>query len=232
MKPSLATPPSSPAAARELQTRLAMRVRLENTLPADVRTVAGLDAGIDRRHRRVRGAAVLCDARSLEPLAVAVAERPIEFPYVPGLLSFRELPALLEALDALPQRPDLLLCDGQGVAHPRRFGLAAHLGVVAELPSIGVAKSRLCGSHAALGPGAGDCVPLYDGEECIGHVLRSRAGCRPLYVSAGHRLDQITALDWVRRCLKGRRLPEPIRLADRLASRRRGASPAAPARRR
>ena len=137
---------------------------------------------------------------------------------MPGLLSFREVPALLAALEALDQMPDLLLCDGQGLAHPRRFGLACHLGVLSGLPSIGVAKSRLIGEHAEPGLEKGSWVPLLDDGETIGAVLRTRHGVRPLYISIGHRVALETAIAYVLACTPRYRLPETTRLADRLAS--------------
>jgi deoxyribonuclease V len=137
---------------------------------------------------------------------------------VPGLLSFRETPAVLEALGRLSERPDLLLCDGQGYAHPRRFGLACHLGVLTGLPSIGVAKSRLIGTHGALPKEKGAWVPLLDGDEAVGAVLRTRDGVAPLYVSIGHRVSLPTAIRWVLACTTRYRLPETTRQAHRLAS--------------
>jgi deoxyribonuclease V len=167
---------------------------------------------------------VLLDARTLRPLETQLARLPTSMPYVPGLLSFRELPALLQALSQFSRRPELLFVDGHGIAHPRGLGIAAHLGVVTDLPSIGVAKSRLCGRHAELGAERGAQTPLLLGGTVIGTVLRSKPHCNPLFVSPGHRLSISTATEWVMRCLTRYRLPEPTRLADRLASRR-GAMP-------
>jgi len=147
----------------------------------------------------------------------AIARRPTSFPYVPGLLSFREIPALLDALDRLTAQPDLLLCDGQGLAHPRRFGLACHLGVVTGLPTIGVAKSRLTGTHGAVPVTKGRWTPLIDGDEVIGAVVRSRRGVKPIYVSVGHRVSLETAVHYAMGCVTRFRLPETTRWADRLA---------------
>jgi deoxyribonuclease V len=211
--------PRSPAAARELQEALRDRVERRDRL-GRVRRVAGVDASYDRASGTTRAAAVLLGVPDLEPQAQASVVRRTRFPYVPGLLSFREVPALLPALARLPRAPDLVLCDGQGLAHPRRFGLASHLGVLLDLPTIGVAKSRLVGAHGPVPEEPGAWVPLEDAGETIGAVLRTKARAKPLYVSIGHRVSLATAVAWVLRCTRGHRLPEPTRLADRLASRR------------
>jgi len=147
-----------------------------------------------------------------------VAELPVAFPYVPGLLSFRELPAVLAALAGLAQPPDLLLVDGQGLAHPRRFGIACHLGVLTGLPCIGVAKTRLVGVHEPVPDRRGAWVPLHDRGEVIGAVLRSRVGVKPIYVSVGHRLSLRRAVEWVMACTGRYRLPQTTRAAHALAS--------------
>ncbi len=148
----------------------------------------------------------------------ALALRPTTFPYIPGFLSFREVPAVLDAWEKLKICPDLLLCDGQGLAHPRRFGLACHLGILTNIPAIGVAKSRFIGQHDPLGEKRGSWQPLIDQGEIVGAVVRSRTGVQPIYVSIGHRLDLSTAIDYVLQCTPKYRLPETTRLADRLAS--------------
>jgi deoxyribonuclease V len=142
----------------------------------------------------------------------------VSFPYIPGLLSFREVPAALAALEALPAAPDLILCDGQGIAHPRRCGLASHLGLLARTPSIGVAKTRLVGEHRAPAARRGAWAPLVHRGERIGAVLRTRAGVKPVYVSIGHRVSLATALRLVMACTRRYRIPEPLRWAHRLAS--------------
>jgi len=147
-----------------------------------------------------------------------IARLPTRFPYVPGLLSFREAPAALEAFSRLRTRCDLVLYDGQGIAHPRRFGIASHIGVLADVPAIGVAKSRLVGEYGALPQERGAWVPLRDRGETIGAVLRTRAGVRPLFVSVGHRVSLETAIVWVMACVTCFRLPETTRQAHRLAS--------------
>lgn len=208
------------AGARRLQAQLAAQVRLRDEFSTPLRLIAGLDVGFEERGAITRAVAVLLDANSGDVLAEVVVRRPTSMPYIPGLLSFRELPALLQALNDLPQRPDLLFIDGQGIAHPRRLGIAAHLGVVADLPSIGVAKTLLVGRGATPDEGRGARSELLDGEEQLGWLLRSKDGVRPLVISPGHRVSLRSAPDLVLRYVTRYRLPEPTRLADRLASRR------------
>lgn len=210
----------SVTAARAQQLQLAGRVERQDRLPRDVRWLAGLDVGFEDDGAITRAAAVLLDVETLKPVAQEIARIPTVMPYIPGLLSFRELPALLAALALLPRTPDLVFVDGHGISHPRRLGVAAHLGVVTDLPSIGVAKSKLVGRFVEPGAEAGAHAPLQDGDEQLGWVLRSKVRCKPLFVAGGHRVSADTALDWVQRTLRGYRLPEPTRLADRLASRR------------
>lgn len=208
----------SPRQAVALQNDLAALVRAA-PLSGPVRTVAAVDCAFLDDGRQIVAAAVLQDAKSLETIASAYAVAPVRFPYVPGLLSFRECPAELAAIDQLPQRPDLLLVDGAGVAHPRRLGIASHLGLWLGLPTIGVAKSRLCGKHRAVSLRRGACVRLMDGAEVLGGVLRTRESVRPLYVSVGHLITLREALKWTLRLAKTFRLPEPVRAADRMAGR-------------
>ncbi|MBD9469377.1 deoxyribonuclease V [Pseudoxanthomonas sp. PXM01] len=208
------------ADARRLQERLATEVSLRDDVPDTPRWLAGFDVGFEDEGATTRAAAVLLAADTLQPIASDVVRMPTSMPYVPGLLSFRELPALVVALGRLPHAPDLAFIDGQGIAHPRRLGIAAHFGVVTGLPSIGVAKNVLCGKHETLGALAGERMSLIHRGDHIGWVLRSKPRCNPLIVSPGHRVSMQGALDWVLRTLRGYRLPEPTRLADRLASRR------------
>ncbi len=204
--------------ARAWQERLRGRVVRRDRLGGEVRTVAGIDVGFERGGR-ARAAVVVLDFPSLALREQAVACLPVRFPYVPGFLSFRELPAVCAALARLEVAPDLLLCDGQGLAHPRRFGLACHLGVLTGTPSIGVAKSRLIGApRGRLAQVKGSWVPLVDGGEVVGAVVRTRTGVKPLYVSIGHRVSLETAVEYVLRCTTRYRLPETTRLAHRLAS--------------
>jgi deoxyribonuclease V len=209
----------SPAEARAIQERLWDRVIRCDRL-GKIASVAGVDVGFERGGRVTRAAVAVLSFPELELREQRLIRRPTQFPYVPGLLSFREVPAILAALEALDQMPDLLLCDGQGLAHPRRFGMACHLGVLTGLPSIGVAKSRLIGEHAEPGIEKGCWAPLRDDGETIGAVLRSRRGVRPLYISIGHRVSLETAIEYVLACTPRYRLPETTRLADRLASRK------------
>lgn len=213
----------TPAAAREWQRRLATRVE-ETPLPRPPRFIAGLDCAFADGGATCVAGVVVWDAEADRVTEEVVVRRAVSFPYVSGLLSFREVPALLAALRRLGAGPDLLLCDGQGRAHPRRFGLACHLGVLTGLPSAGCAKSRLTGRHAEPGPAAGASADLTDRGEVIGRVLRTRSGVRPVYVSAGHRCDLPGAVAVVLACLRGRRLPEPTWLADRLVARARTAA--------
>lgn len=191
-------------------------------VPARLRLVAGLDAHYQPRAGLVWGAAALLRWPELELVESALACRKLDFPYVPGLLSFREAPALLAALACLSRTPDLLFIDGQGIAHPRRLGLASHVGVLADVPAIGVAKSRLIGSFDPPGREKGTSAPLIDKGETIGAVLRTRAGVRPLFVSIGHRIALDAAVRLVLEAAPRYRLPEPTRLADRLSRMHRG----------
>jgi deoxyribonuclease V len=208
------------AAARELQKQLADEVVLTDDF-GPLKLIAGVDVGFEDGGKITRAAVVLLDAETFEPLAHALARIPTCMPYIPGLLSFRELPAVLRALDSLEQMPDLIFSDGHGIAHPRGLGIAAHLGVITGLPTIGVAKKILTGQHEPLGEQRGDQVDLLDkGGKVIGTVLRSKDKVRPLIISPGNRVSLATAPELVMRYVTRYRLPEPTRLADRLASRR------------
>ena len=185
-----------------------------------VTRVAGVDVGIDKVRNLIRAAVVVLDVDSLAVVEQVEATAPATFPYVPGYLSFREIPAVLNALEKLTRPPDLLLCDGQGRAHPRRFGLACHLGVLTGLPSLGVGKSRLIGRHPAVPDTKGSWVELTDKDEVVGAVLRTRVGVKPIFISTGHRISLASAIRFVLKCTTRYRLPETTRHADRLASRR------------
>ena len=211
--------PMDAAGAIALQKHLRTQISTTDQL-GEITTVAGVDAGFEQQGTVTRAAVVVLQLPTLTLLEQAVARRPTTFPYVPSLLSFRELPTVLDALAQLALEPDLIVCDGAGIAHPRRLGIASHLGLLIDKPTVGVAKSRLLGTHGEVPPDKGAWVPLMDRGERIGAVLRSRTGTKPLYVSAGHRISLETALDYVRRCTPKYRLPETTRLADRLASKR------------
>lgn len=208
----------SPKRAVAIQRQLAGRVR-QTPQRAPIRLVAGVDLAFSRDGARCIAGVVVWDLDRGEVVEERLAVRRLRFPYVPGLLSFREAPAILAALDRLPERPDLLLVDGQGRAHPRRFGLACHLGVLADLPTIGVAKSRLVGTHDEPGEARGARSPLLHKGEMIGVVLRTRARVKPVFVSVGHRISLETAVELVLAAAPRYRLPEPIREADRLTRR-------------
>jgi deoxyribonuclease V len=207
----------TPAEARAIQESLRDQVEREDRL-GPVSRVAGVDVGFEEGGNITRAAVAVLSYPELQPLQQAVARLPTSFPYVPGLLSFREIPAVLAALQQLDSPPDLILCDGQGLAHPRRFGIACHLGVITDIPCIGVAKSRLMGRHREPGPEKGCQEPLLDGDEQIGAVLRTRNNVRPLYISSGHRVSLETAIGYVLACTPKYRLPETTRRAHKLAS--------------
>ena len=209
--------PTTIDAAVAIQQQLRDQVITEDQL-GPVRFVAGVDVGFEQDGAITRAAVAVLRWPELELHEQAIARRPTTFPYVPGFLSFREIPAVLDALEQLQTTPDILLCDGQGRAHPRRFGIACHLGVLTQLPAIGVAKSLLTGKHADVPDQRGAWQPLMHNEEMIGAALRTRPGTRVLYISVGHRISLTTALDYVLRCAPKYRLPETTRMAHKLAS--------------
>ncbi len=211
----------TPAQAIALQKELAPRIVGAGD-PGHVSLVAAADIAFVERTRGwqgglARAAVVLMSYPGLALVEQHVIEVPVAFPYVPGLLSFREIPALAFAFERLAAVPDLVLVDGQGVAHPRRFGLAAHLGLLAGIPTIGCAKSRLCGEAVDPGPKRGSVTDLVDNGERVGLVVRTKDRVKPLYVSVGHLISLEYAAEWVLRLAPTHRLPEPIRLADRLS---------------
>jgi deoxyribonuclease V len=219
--------------ARELQEQLRGRV-VERDARRAPRLVAGADVSYDRdshdpaadvscdrssSHVDLYAAVVVLDFESLRVVEVAAARARARFPYVPGYLSFREIPPLLDAFAKLEAVPDLIVCDGQGRAHPRRFGLACHLGVLLDRPTLGCAKSRLVGEHREPGPRRGAHTQLRDGGEVIGEVVRTRSGVKPVFVSVGHRISLETARRTVLRLAPRYRLPEPVRAAHREVNR-------------
>ena len=202
----------SPAQARALQERLSAQVRIE-PLPKCIRRVAGADLAVSREAGLFFAAVVVLTFPELETVEVVTARAPASFPYVPGLLTFREGPALADAFRKVAGAPDVVVFDGQGLAHPRRMGLACHMGLWLDVPTLGCAKSRLTGEYREPGPEKGRSSILRDRGERIGAVLRSRTGVRPLFVSPGHRADIPTSTDLVLACCTRYRLPEPTRRA-------------------
>lgn len=216
--------PADEAEAVAMQAELASCVVVADQAGA-VETVAGLDIAYDKSGDDVVATAVVLRRGDLEVLDQSVVRGRSDFPYVPGLLAFRELPMLLRAVEALSIAPDVFVCDGYGLTHPRRFGLACHLGVVLDVPSIGVAKNPPHVSVAQPGPRRGDWSPIHGGEETIGCALRTREEVKPVYVSVGHRCTLDTARELVLELAPDYRLPEPIRAADHLGRRRLAAAP-------
>ncbi|MEW2358275.1 endonuclease V [Spirillospora sp. NPDC029432] len=213
--------PATPAEAEAIQDRLRPLLDLAGPGPESPRTVAGLDVSYagdgGGAAARLAAAAVVLDARTLEVVEESVVTGTAAFPYVPGLFAFRELPALVEALRGLATVPDVLVCDGYGVAHPRRFGLACHLGVLTGLPSFGIAKTPFVGSYGPVGEERGASGPLRDGGETVGRVLRTRAGVKPVFVSVGSGIGLDAACGLALALSPEFRLPETTRRADRLS---------------
>jgi len=198
--------------AKQIQMELAGQVRQQgnNIKP---KFIAGVDISAGQAQKMARAAVVVLNYPALCLCDVVTTEDELHFPYVPGLLSFRESPLILAAWSKLSIQPDLLIVDGHGIAHPRRFGIASHLGLLLDLPTIGCAKSRLCGLESPVAPEAGSHAELTDNGEIIGAVLRSKTDTKPIYISIGHKIDLTAAVEWATRCCRGYRLPEPARLA-------------------
>ena len=202
----------STAQALDIQQRLASRVSKNSEVVAP-RFIGGVDISVGRGGEIATAAVVVLQYPELVPVETQVIQGKLSFPYVPGLLSFRESPLTLAACERLSVTPDLILVDGQGIAHPRRMGLASHLGLFLNTPTIGCAKSRLCGQHKEPGEKPGSYTELVDRGETIGAALRTKRSLKPLYVSIGHKVDLETAVYWVLECCRGYRMPEPTRLA-------------------
>lgn len=202
----------TPRQAVEIQRRLAAGVRRSGGKRV-FRTVAGIDVSYNRQDPILHAAVVVLRRDTLEILEVAGASGPVTFPYIPGLLSFREIPIVLKAWRRLETAPDSILCDGQGLAHPRRFGLACHLGMILDLPSVGCAKTRLLGSFEEVGLPRGSRSPLWDRGEVVGAVVRTRDGITPVFVSIGHKIGLDQAVELVLSTSGRYRLPEPVRQA-------------------
>ncbi len=208
----------TPKEAIEIQERLRERVRLEDDF-APISAVAGVDVSIGRGWREGRCGVVVLSFPELEVIETATHTAPVTFPYVPGLLAFREVPILLETWRLLRSEPDLIFLDGHGYAHPRRFGFACHAGVVLDKPSIGCAKSRLTGNYAEPGTQAGSTSPMMaDDGDLLGYVVRTKTGVKPVFISPGHRVSFDTAVQIALDCTRGHRIPEPTRLAHELVS--------------
>ena len=204
--------------AKIIQEELRKEVITEDRFEEPVKYVAGVDMGFEADGTISRAAVAVLSFPDLQLQEQSIAKRPTTFPYIPGFLSFREIPAVLDALEKINTTPDIILCDGQGLAHPRRLGIACHLGVILDIPTIGVAKSWLIGDYEEVPQEKGSWKPLIHKNETIGAVLRTRANVKPLYVSSGHRISLPTAIDYVLRCTPQFRLPETTRIADKLAS--------------
>jgi deoxyribonuclease V len=212
------------AQAKQIQSELANQV-LRKSEAIKPRLIAGVDISAPNSRGIARAAAVILNYPELEVIEVKTAEDKLNFPYIPGFLSFRETPLVLAACQKLSTDPDLILVDGQGIAHPRRFGIASHVGLLLNIPTIGCAKSRLCGTHAPITAEAGAYAELTDNGEIIGVALRTKDDVSPIYVSIGHKIDLPTAIHWVLQCCRGRRLPEPSRLAHLAAGSKQIATP-------
>ena len=195
-----------------IQRELAARVSRDSEIN-EPRLIAGVDISVSRARDMATAAVVVVDYPALEPVEVKTASGKLDFPYIPGLLSFRESPLALDAFEKLVATPDLILVDGQGLAHPRRLGLASHLGLLLDTPTIGCAKSRLCGSYEEPEIARGSYTDLVDNGEVVGAVLRTKTAVNPVYVSIGHKVDLEVAIHWVLACCRGYRIPEPLRLA-------------------
>lgn len=204
--------------AKALQTRLAPMVSHTNAIALNVRHVAGVDISPPNDEGIVQAAVVVLSYPDLHTEEVRIAQGKPGLPYIPGFLSFREVPVLIHALESLELTPDIIIADGQGLAHPRRFGIACHLGLITGVPSIGCAKSILRGRHEPLGSEAGSQAEMVDKGEVVGVALRTRTDVSPVYVSVGHKIGLSSAAEWVLACCKGRRLPETTRLAHQAAA--------------
>ncbi|SHO58977.1 deoxyribonuclease V [Vibrio quintilis] len=203
--------------ALSLQTELASQV-LKEDIFSQINTVAGVDVAYAKEGKQLIAAVVVLEADTLNVLEKVVIQDQEQFPYIPGLFSFRELPPLIKSFAKLQHTPDLIVCDGQGYAHPRRFGLACHLGVLFDVPTIGCGKTKLIGSYQELDLTRGSKTPLIEHDETIGAALRTQTGINPIYVSVGHRICLKTACEWILKLAPKYRLPETTRQADQLVN--------------
>ncbi|MFC1900228.1 deoxyribonuclease V [Chloroflexota bacterium] len=206
----------STSQARDVQNRLSGQVSRQNEVFSP-RFIAGVDISVSRFQKTASGAVVVLEYPAMITIETQIARGELDFPYIPGFLSFREMPLAIKAFEMLEIIPDLILVDGQGIAHPRRFGLASHLGLFLDIPTIGCAKSLLCGSHSEPDTEPGSFAEILDKDETIGAALRTKRGVKPVYVSIGHKVDLKTAIHWVIESCRGYRLPEPTRFAHQAA---------------
>ena len=208
--------PESLPAAKEVQEKLRSKV-IRSDQFGTIKYIAGVDVGFSEDYQISKAAVAVLSFPALQLLETSQVSSPTVFPYIPGFLSFREVPVILTALEQLTISPDIILCDGQGLAHPRRLGLACHLGIEIDKPTIGVAKTLFVGKHSALALQKGSWQPLEDQGEVIGAVVRSRTNVKPIYVSIGHKISLTSAIDYALRCTTKYRLPETTRIADKLS---------------
>ena len=211
----------TPKEAVALQERWANHLICDSPVPFTIRTVAGVDVSYHRHSKHFHAAVVVLDYRLMDILETSTATGHVDFPYIPGLLSFRELPVVLKAFESLRIEPDVVLADAQGIAHPRRLGLASHLGLWLDLPTIGCAKSRLCGEHQVPGEGKGAWTILWHNDIEVGRVVRTKDRVKPLFVSPGHKIGLDDAKDVTLNCCRGYRMPEPTRQAHLLSNKMR-----------
>ncbi|MDJ0620402.1 MAG: deoxyribonuclease V [Calothrix sp. MO_192.B10] len=203
-----------------IQEQLRKEAIAEDKIAVPIKYVAGVDVGFEADGAISRAVVAVLSFPDLRVQETSIVRRPTSFPYIPGFLSFREIPAVLDALEKIQTIPDIILCDGQGIAHPRRFGVACHLGVIVDIPTIGVAKSWLLGEYEAVPEPRGSWQHMIHENETIGAVLRTQTGVKPLYVSSGHKISLHTAIEYVLQCAPKYRLPETTRVADRLSKRK------------
>ncbi len=203
--------------ALAVQNRLRKQVRLQPLALKNIHYVAGADVAVSKKLGRLVSAVVVMRFPSLDIVEERTASSKLDFPYIPGLLSFREIPGLIHCLHKIRSRFQVLLCDGQGIAHPRRIGLASHLGILIKIPTIGCAKSRLLGDYDPVGNQKGDRTPLTHNGRRLGTVLRTRSSVKPIFVSPGHLIDHASSVRIVLRCLSKYRIPDPTRRAHILA---------------
>ena len=206
----------APSEAVQIQKKLAQMV-VRNGDPVSLSYIGGVDLSVNQSTNKAVAAVVILDYPGLKIVEIEKARGELGLPYIPGLLSFREAPLILEACRKTNFTPQLLIVDGQGIAHPRRMGLASHLGLFLDIPTIGCAKSPLCGKYNNPGDKAGDYSEIVDKGEAIGITLRTRAGAKPIYISTGHQISMESAIYWILKCCTGYRLPQPTRLAHQAA---------------